>query len=553
MRTLQSTLRTRPNIPQPIKGPTRLRLPFCQNGHRFHASDLPPNHTPTDSQPEWMALYDFPSMDDLNSETYLRLRGPPAKSPRETATMKRITVDRRLYDHISTRSVDKYDSDKKMEDVGFSGGRVMVAVAATLKPGEDAEKEFGRWYDDEHVALLSKVPGWLRTRRFKTSGIDTQAVEAGKVEYLALHEYEAENGLGGPEFKTATTTQWTQKIKDEVLASPLRRRVWSLAYTFGPAPRDLTGVGSKEAQAFEAKDGINDHVTKTIPGPRPAIESYVKVSDGTILPYRLEGSTEPDAPLLVLSNSILVDWGIWNTFVSDLLSRAENGKFRVLRYQTRGRHQKSGTGDVDIDLLAADIISILDALRVPRAAALIGVSLGGVTVLNAALKYPTRVGAFVACDTNAFAPPTNAKAWGERIEVAEKQGVKADGSGEAVVGDELAEMTVRRWFVKESYDGGEMEREVERVKRMVEMNSLEGFKNCVRALFGYDVREEMKSASVKGAFVAGSGDGVLPKTMQDMANGYGQGAEFKVIKGAGHLPMVEKPKEVADFVTKFLN
>jgi len=255
-----------------------------------------------------------------------------------------------------------------------------------------------------------------------------------------------------------------------------------------------------------------------------------------------------------LSNSILVDWGIWDAFVATFLARPENKGYRILRYQTRGRLEKSGSEDVDIDILAADVVALLDALRVPRAAALVGVSLGGVTVLNAALRYPGRVGAFVACDTNAFAPATNAKAWRERIEVAERQGVRADGGdGEAVVGDELAEMTVRRWFVEESYDGGAMEGEVERVKKMVESNSLEGFKNCVKALFGYDVREEMKSASVKGAFVAGSGDGVLPKTMQNMADGYGQGAEFKVIEGAGHLPMVEKPKDVAEFVTKFLN
>jgi pimeloyl-ACP methyl ester carboxylesterase len=32
----------------------------------------------------------------------------------------------------------------------------------------------------------------------------------------------------------------------------------------------------------------------------------------------------------------------------------------------------------------------------------------------------------------------------------------------------------------------------------------------------------------------------------------GGGVELRVVEGAGHLPMVERPKEVAEFVAKFL-
>jgi pimeloyl-ACP methyl ester carboxylesterase len=62
----------------------------------------------------------------------------------------------------------------------------------------------------------------------------------------------------------------------------------------------------------------------------------------------------------------------------------------------------------------------------------------------------------------------------------------------------------------------------------------------------------MKEAKVKGCFVVGSGNGVLPGVMKKMAEGYGAGAEYVVVVGAGHLPMVEKPGEFAEAVTKFL-
>jgi len=83
---------------------------------------------------------------------------------------------------------------------------------------------------------------------------------------------------------------------------------------------------------------------------------------------------------------------------------------------------------------------------------------------------------------------------------------------------------------------------------MVATNSLPGFKDSVKALYEYDFRSKMKEFKGKGAFLVGAGDGVLPKTMKEMAEGLGSGVELKVVDGAGHLPMVERPAEVAKFL-----
>ena len=178
--------------------------------------------------------------------------------------------------------------------------------------------------------------------------------------------------------------------------------------------------------------------------------------------------------------------------------------------------------------------------------------MGGATVLNTALKYPSRIGSFIACDTSSKSPAGNAKLWGERIAMSEKENASSSSSGERIVGEDLAEVTARRWFVKESYDGGELEKICQNVKEMVKNNSLDGFKKSVEALYEYDLKEEMKSSKVKGLFVVGSGDGVLPGVTKEMASAYGTGAEYEIIEGAGHLPMVEKPKKFAEVVGKFL-
>lgn len=523
-------------------GPGRLRLSFCRNGFRYRANDLN-SAAGTPEKPEWMAIYDIDDMDELTKETYTRLRAPPVQSQRERDTMKQIKVDRRFYDLVEEV---KGEGFRELEKVELEGEQnVLVAVSLSLHPGKDKVEELAKWYKEEHIPLLSKVPGWKRTRRFVTSSIEPK----DEIEYLALHEYAPVNGLGGPEFQAAVTTKWNDQIYKTVVREK-RRRTYDLYYTFGPASRDLLSLEGEGALKAESTDGL----TKTFPaseGSRAVIESYVTTRDGVMLPYRLEGSSDPHAPLIVLANSILVEWGIWDEFVDAVLAHPKNKGYRILRFHTRGRSSIAESQSATMDILAADIIDLLNAFRVPKAAAVVGVSLGGATALTLGLRHPERVAAFVACDTNAVAPAGNPKAWGERIAMAEKEGAKAQ-SGDAIVGDELAEVTVRRWFVKESYDGGAMEAKIEMVKTMVKTNSLEGFRHGVKALYQYDVRDEMKGFKGKGAFVVGKGDGVLPATMKQMADSLGQGAPLKEIEGAGHLPMVEKPAEVADFMVSFL-
>ncbi|TVY16848.1 3-oxoadipate enol-lactonase 1 [Lachnellula arida] len=520
-------------------GPLRVRLPFFNNGFRYRASDLEGKDA-SGTKPEWMAIYDVTDMDEMTKEAYLRLRGPPSKTSREADTMAQIHVDRKLYDFIESKESKEFRRLEEVENEGQEN--VMVAVFIDLQPGEGMEEKLNKWYREEHTEMLSKIPGWLRTQRFVTSSIDPQA----PVQYLALHEYSPKNGLSGaPEIEAAMTTPWTKEVMKE-----MKQRVYNSYYTFGPAPRYL----SPNLSNWNSTDPQHAYITRTFStsafnAPAGAIESYITTPDGVNLPYRLEGSADPSAPLIVLTNSILVTWGIWDNFLSSFFSKPANQKYRVLRYLTRGRSSACGTKPITVDVLASDVIAILDALRVKKAAAVIGVSLGGATTLNTALKYPDRVASFISCDTSSKSPAGNSKAWGDRIAISEKENAVSASSGETIVGKELADVTVRRWFVKENHDTPEMER----IKEMVETNSLEGFKSSVRALFEYDLKEEMKSSKVKGMFLVGGGDGVLPGTMKEMAGAYGSsGAEYKVIENAGHLPMVEKPEEFASVFAGFL-
>ncbi|MCJ1431801.1 hypothetical protein MMC27_001156 [Xylographa pallens] len=517
--------------------PLRVRLPFFANGFRYRASDLEGSGKGK-GLPEWLAIYDVTDTAELVKEPYTTLRTDRVKTQREKDTMKQITVGRLLYDLVASQQAPSFTPLEAITPEPAQN--VLVVLRLNVHP--DKRQELQSWYTDEHIPLLAKIPGWRRTRLFQTAAVE----RAPEIEYLAVHEYSPTNGLGGPEWKASVSTPWYESIMSSAVTHVVRR-TYTLHYIFSPAPRDLAPLASASAIPLTSLDALTSTHPASSPNPS-SITSYITTPDGAQLSYTLSGSPYADAPVLLLSNSILVDPSIWTAFLAAFLANPSHHKYRILRYHTRGRTAHIGSAHpITLAVLAADIIHLLDALRVPRAAALIGVSLGGATVLTTALRHSARVGAFIACDTNAAAPASNRSSWGERIGVAEREAA-VSATGEPVVGARLAEMTAQRWFAPQNHGGAAYER----VKGVVAANSLEGFRRSVEALFEYDVREEMGGCQVRGLFVVGGEDGVLPKTMAEMARGLGGGAELKVVPGAGHLPMVEEPEAFARVVEAFL-
>jgi len=69
---------------------------------------------------------------------------------------------------------------------------------------------------------------------------------------------------------------------------------------------------------------------------------------------------------------------------------------RVLRYDTRGAGlSQKVRGALSIDTMTADLIALMDAAGIAKAA-LAGVAVGGAIALNTALRHPARVSAVVA-------------------------------------------------------------------------------------------------------------------------------------------------------------
>lgn len=200
--------------------PLRMVIPDFKTCSRLVAAD--------GEKPTWAATYDLTSVDSIKTDAYKKLGTD--RSEREKSVLAKMEyLERRIYRLNIAAPVTVSD-----EYVGHKEGMILVIVSISIPP--EHESEFHRWYDEEHVPLLRKVPGWLRTRRFILE--DSGAAGALKgtegfkppPKFLAMHEYADDQGLSGPEWKAAVSTPWRDKIFENVQG--FERRILKVYKTF---------------------------------------------------------------------------------------------------------------------------------------------------------------------------------------------------------------------------------------------------------------------------------------------------------------------------------
>ncbi|KAL3469557.1 alpha/beta-hydrolase [Aspergillus californicus] len=505
-------------------GPTRLRLPHIfTNGFRYRAND--------GQKPTYMAVYDVTAMSLLQTPTYTSLRG--SASQHELATMAQVDVNRFFYDLIWEKKGANFVPIEQLTD-NEAEGIELIATRFNLA-GAEGDSKFAEWYSQEHVGLLSKVPGWLRTRLFKTSTVD----ETGQTAYLAYNEFSKTNGLGGPEHQASISTPWARDVAERYIISK-ERRTYSLFYIFGSAPRDTESLAklassrdiSAEGSSILRDDGLE----------QGTLFQFIKAPDGLCIPYKLEGNPDPKAPVVVFVNSLLTSMHMWNFLIPILKEKRPH--LRFLRYDARGRNKVPRREAATLSTLAADLHSLLAALRISKVNTLIGVSIGGATALKASIDYPDIIEKLVVCDIGCKSPANASQMWQDRIAVAK------DNDGEGI--QRLATQTVSRWFHPRNMQNEPL---VTFMTEMVATNNVEGFTYSCTALWDYDLGDQLPLIQAPTLLVAGEedGNGAVPKGMEAFKSKVtSQGAELKIIPGAGHLPMCETPQAFWQVIDGFL-
>jgi len=236
----------------------------------------------------------------------------------------------------------------------------------------------------------------------------------------------------------------------------------------------------------------------------------------------------PDAPALVLSNSLGSTLAIWDRLLPELARH-----FRVIRYDLRGH----GASPVPappyaIEDLGTDVLELLDRIDVPRAH-LCGVSIGGLVSMWIAAHAPDRVERLVLCCTSPRFP--SPEAWFERAATVRAEGTEA-----------VADAVVARWFT-----AGYAARHpgvVDEMRAMIASTPAVGYAACCEVVGTADLRPDLTSIRATTLVVAGADDPAVPADDVDaLARGI-PGTRVVVLPDAAHLAIAEQPERVTELI-----
>jgi hypothetical protein len=78
-------------------------------------------------------------------------------------------------------------------------------LLASMNFKNAAEDEFNKWYNEEHIPMLSAVSGVLCARRFRATD--------SPLKYVALHHVAAPEVGSSDAWKKAANTPWTEHMR----------------------------------------------------------------------------------------------------------------------------------------------------------------------------------------------------------------------------------------------------------------------------------------------------------------------------------------------------
>ena len=249
--------------------------------------------------------------------------------------------------------------------------------------------------------------------------------------------------------------------------------------------------------------------------------------------HRLEGPS--GAPVVTLTHPLGVTFALWDDHVAALTKR-----FRVLRYDVRGHGgSEIPPGPYTLEQMAGDLFDLLDSLGIEETH-FVGVSMGGLIGMTAALTRPSRIQSLVLCDTTACYGPGVRPMWEDRIRVAEREGMTAA----------LVDRTMAIWFT-EAFRTGHPNA-VERIAAMLRKSDPRGYAAAIRAIGFVDLTERLGDIRCPALVVVGEEDPGTPPTMARVIHEGITGSGLLILPGAMHCAVVEDADRFLHALVDFL-
>jgi 3-oxoadipate enol-lactonase len=254
-------------------------------------------------------------------------------------------------------------------------------------------------------------------------------------------------------------------------------------------------------------------------------------ANGIEINYEVQG----EGPVVTFGHALGTNLSLW-----DEQARALAGRYRVLRFDTRGHGQSSApAGAYTLEQLTDDLKGLLDGLGI-TATHYVGISMGGMIGQTFAVKYPAMVQSLVLCDTTSRYPADAQSAWQDRIRAVESQGMAG-----------IVEAMLERWFTA-SFRARQRAL-MDRVRAMLRGTPPPGYIGCCHALPRINVTDRLKELRCPALIIVGEEDPGTPVEMAREIHGALPSAELVILRSASHLSNLEQPVEFNRVLLGFLD
>lgn len=248
----------------------------------------------------------------------------------------------------------------------------------------------------------------------------------------------------------------------------------------------------------------------------------------------LRVARQGQGPALLFAHCLGGDLSAWAPQVA-----ACSDRYTTVAYDLRGQGGSQVTpGPYSMGLLAGDAIALLDSLGIERAVFL-GVSMGGMVAMAAALQAPERFAGVVIADSAGGFAPEARQAWDERIAA-----VRADGIAPMV------DTMLGRWFTE-----GFRQRaaaQVAAVGEILRRAPVAGYLASCAAIRDLDLLPRLPQLACPALVICGEEDPSTPLTLSEAIAAAIPDSRLAVIPGAHHLTQLEFPETFNSLIDGFL-
>ena len=344
----------------------------------------------------------------------------------------------------------------------------------------------------------------------------------------------------------------------ETTPKPRRRARRAALVTVGVAGAAAAGLAAARRTLHRQRGLIDPAELSSLAELPPDDLGTVRSADGTGLTVRAAGP--PDAPAVVLVHGFSLDMTMWHH-----QWKALSDRYRVIVYDQRGhgRSERGVDSDYSLQAMAADLEAVLDATVGDGPCVVAGHSMGGMALLAFADEHPQEFGGRIVAaglfDTAAAELLSGiVGALGARLEMIFRPRVRAALSvrdrAERIRGMIQSRGEDLAYGIAKLTNFGHDAHPavIEYVTRIAVRAPAEVWTDAIASMLDMDLKDALHSVKVPTLVVVGDLDRLTPPATALALKRSLPDAEMVVFKGAGHIPMLERPDQFNDLFRGFL-